>query len=67
VLGTFEVAAPSYHDKPLNELSHEDFGVVISALGDLRTEVEKVEDAMTEEWAARYEMHKDGSQTRREA
>lgn len=67
VLGRFEIAVPpSYNDKPLDELSHDDFGVIISAVIDLQVEIEAVHDALTDAWAARYEMHPDGSATRRE-
>jgi cyanate lyase len=67
VLGKFDVAVQGFNSKSLDELSHEDFGVIISAVIDLQVEVERVHDALTDEWAARYEMHPDGSVTRREA
>ena len=68
VFGDQEIPWPkSYNDKSLDSLSAKDFEAIFEMVLDHQAEVERIHDALTDEWAARFEMHPDGSQTRREA
>lgn len=69
VFGRFglPVGFESYGKVTLDKLSHDEYGFLIEAAMDLRGEVEKIEDELTQAWARCYEMLPDGGVSRRSA